>query len=203
RLLRPGETSDVASISSEVFAAPIRRDILHLCLMYYLDGQRQGSASTKTRGDVRGSGRKLYQQKGTGRARVGDGQSPIRRGGGVAFGPKPRDFSTRLPRKVRRMGMRIAWSARVREGGLFVVDSLAWPHVKTKILKERLEQVGWTGRTLFISGKEEFPAELARSARNLVGIETKQAKDVTIHDALRWSRIVMDVEAVDFYEKTL
>lgn len=83
------------------------------------------------------------------------------------------------------------------------MDSLAWPHVKTKIFKERLEQVGWTGRTLFISGKEEFPAELARSARNLVGIETKQAKDVTIHDALRWSRIVMDVEAVDFYEKTL
>ena len=113
RLIVPEENleDEVVELDPSIFNHPIRRDILHLCVVHHLDSLRQGSANTKTRGEVRGSGAKIRPQKGTGRARLGDGQSPMLRGGGVAFGPKPRDFSTKLPRKVIQMGMRVALRA--------------------------------------------------------------------------------------------
>ena len=106
-----------------VFHHPIRRDILHLCAIHYLDSQRQGTASTKTRGEGRGSGRKIHPQKGMGRARLGDGQSPMLRGGDVAFGPKHRDFSTKLNRKVVQMGMKVALSANSGNRGWVSFDA--------------------------------------------------------------------------------
>src|SRR5882757_2916434 len=103
------------ALDPTVFDHPVRRDILHLCVVHYLDSLRQGTASTKTRAEVAGSRRKIRPQKGTGRARLGDRQSPMLRGGGVAFGPKPRDFSTKLNRKVIQMGMRVALTMKLRE----------------------------------------------------------------------------------------
>jgi len=169
-----------------------------------MDGQRQGSASTKTRYEVRGSRRKLFAQKGMGKARVGDAASPIRRGGGRAFGPKPRDFSTRLPRKVRFMGMRVAWSAKVKEGRLMAVESLDWPDFKTKTLDLRLGQMGWNeGRTLFVTGREEFPEGFRRCCGNLAKTDAKLAPEVNIHDALKYSRVVMDLSALEYFEERL
>jgi len=199
-----GETDSLVELNAEVFGHPIRRDIVHLCLMHFMDGERQGSASTKTRYEVRGSRRKLFAQKGMGKARVGDAASPIRRGGGRAFGPKPRDFSTRLPRKVRFMGMRVAWSAKIKEGRLMAVESLNWPEFKTRTLGQRLVQMGWDdSRTLFITGKEAFPEGFRRCCGNLTKTEAKLVGDVNIHDALKYPRVVMDLSALEYYEERL
>lgn len=185
-----------------VFSHPIRRDILHLCVVHHLDGLRQGSANTKSRGEVRGSGHKIRPQKGSGKARLGDGQSPMLRGGGVAFGPKPRDFSTKLPRKVIQMGMRVALSAKLREQSLGVVESLEWPNIKTKPLAERLRELSW-GNTLLVTGQEEVPVGLERSARNIPGLDTVRAEDLTVYDAVKWHRIILDISAVEWFEQTL
>ena len=116
------EPARLESWSAKHLNLPLRRDILHLAVVYEGDATRQGTASSKTRWDVRGSGRKLHPQKGTGRARVGDKNSPIRRGGGKAFGPHPRDFATRLPRKVYDLAWRTALSYRYRRGELVVCE---------------------------------------------------------------------------------
>lgn len=205
-LLRPGPEATAeekfVELNPQIFSHPIRRDILHLCVTHHLDGLRQGTASTKTRGEVRGSGRKIRPQKHTGRARLGDGQSPMLRGGGVAFGPKPRDFSTKLPRKVIQMGMRAALSARVKERALGVVESLEWQIPKTQELEARLEELGW-GKTLFVTGLDEIPSGLARASGNLRMVETITAEELSVYDAVKWPRLVLDVAAVDWLEQTL
>lgn len=192
----------VAALDRFVFGQPMRRDILHLCVNYYRDSLRQGTASTKTRAEVAGSGRKIRPQKGSGRARLGDAQSPMLRGGGVAFGPKPRDFGTELPRKVRQLGMRVALSAKVRENGLGVADTLEWTGLKTKGFARRIDELGWS-RTLFITGGDQVPPRLARVSRNLPTVETKRAEDLHVYDALKWPRIILDVGAVDYFERAL
>ncbi|PIL31875.1 hypothetical protein GSI_06579 [Ganoderma sinense ZZ0214-1] len=205
-LTRPGENVDpsdeLVELDPIVFNHSIRRDILHLCVVHYLDGQRQGSASTKTRGEVRGSGRKIRPQKGSGRARLGDGQSPMLRGGGVAFGPKPRDFATKLNRKVIEMGMRVALSAHAKERSLGVVKSLEWPGFKTKDLEARIEELGWR-RTLFVTGQEDVPEGLRRAGGNLSGVDMVTAEDLDVYHALKWPRLVLDLQAIEWFERSL
>ena len=205
-LIRPAEDVDpsdeLVELDPSVFAHPVRRDILHLCVVHYLDCQRQGSANTKTRGEVRGSGRKIRPQKGSGRARLGDGQSPMLRGGGVAFGPKPRDFATKLNRKVIQMGMRVALSARAKENSLGVVRSLEWQGYKTKELEERIDELGWR-RTLFVTGMNEIPEGLRRASGNLTGVDTVTAEDLDVYHALKWPRLVLDLPAVEWFERAL
>jgi large subunit ribosomal protein L4 len=198
----PNESPKVATLDPTVFDHPIRSDILHLCVVHYLDSLRQGSANTKTRGEVRGSGAKIRPQKGSGKARVGDAYSPIRRGGGVAFGPKPRDFSTKLPRKVIQMGMRVALSSKVRDQRFGVVESLDWPGVKTKLLANRIDALGWR-KTLFVTGEDRVPVGLARSSSNLEMVESILAKDLNVYTVVKWQRVVMDLAAVSWFERTL
>jgi large subunit ribosomal protein L4 len=192
----------VAELDPTVFSHPIRRDILHLCVVHHLDGLRQGTASTKTRGEVRGSGHKIRPQKGSGRARLGDGQSPMLRGGGVAFGPKPRDFSTKLPRKVIQMGMRVALSAKLRESSLGVVESLEWPGTKTKEFAARIDALGWR-KTLFVTGKSEVPRGLTLSSRNLQKLRAITVDELNVYELVRWHRVVMDLAAVQLLEHKL
>ncbi|KAI5121279.1 hypothetical protein M0805_002324 [Coniferiporia weirii] len=192
----------VAALDPSVFAHPIRRDILYLCVNFYRDALRQGTANTRTRAEVRGSGRKIRPQKGSGRARLGDGQSPMLRGGGVAFGPKARDFATDLPRKVRQMGMRVALSAKVQEHALAISPTLDWQGVKTREFAARLDTLGWA-RTLFVSGGEEIPARLQRVCRNVGDVDVVCAADLNVYEMLRWPKMVMDVEAVSYLERLL
>ncbi|KAI9512915.1 ribosomal protein L4 domain-containing protein [Russula earlei] len=196
-------SEQVAELDPTVFAHPIRRDILHLCVVHYLDSLRQGSANTKTRGEVRGSGRKLRPQKGSGMARLGDGQSPMLRGGGVAFGPKPRNFATKLPRKVIQMGMRVALSARVKEHNLRIVESLDWPGTKTKDMARRLDELGWDHKTLFVTGKDAVPSGLQRSTNNLHKINATTARQVGVYDLVKWPRVILDLAAVQWFEHHL
>jgi len=124
------------------------------------------------------------------------------RGGGVAFGPKPRDFSTKLPRKVIQMGMRVALSARVKERAFGVVESLEWDMPKTKDLAARLEELSW-GKTLFVTGLNEVPAHLERAGSNIPLVNTVTAEELTVYDAVKWPRLVLDLAAVDWFEQTL
>lgn len=199
----PEEEFPIATLDPTVFAHPLRRDILFLCVNFYRDSLRQGTASTKTRGEVRGSGRKLFNQKGSGKARVGDGQSPTRVGGGTAFGPKPRDFSTKLPRKVRQMGMRVALSARVRENALGIAQTLDWPGVKTNEFARRLRKIGWT-QALLVTGHPTTPPHLERVSRNIgYMVKVVEASSLNIFDLLKWPKIILDVEAVQYFERLL
>src|SRR6266852_4815705 len=193
----------VAELDPTVFAHPIRRDILHLCVVHHLDSLRQGSANTKTRAEVRGSGRKIRRQKGSGMARLGDGQSPMLRGGGVAFGPKPRNFATKRPRKVIQMGMRVALSARVKECNLRIVESLDWPGTKTKDMARRLDEMGWDHKTLFVTGKDTIQTGLERSTENLHKIHAVTTQQVGVYDLVKWPRVVLDIEAVQRFQHQL
>lgn len=198
----PHHAENVVSLDPTVFDHPIRRDILHLCVTHYRDSLRQGSASTKTRGEVAGSGRKIRPQKGTGRARLGDAQSPMLVGGGRAFGPKPRDFSTKLPRKVITMGMRVALSARMREGVLGVTTHLDWPCAKTGPLSRKIDELGYR-KTLFITGEEKPSVGLARAIANIPSVKLMNVQDVNVYQILYWQRIIMDIKAADHFEQTL
>lgn len=198
------DTGEVVALDPTVFAHPIRKDILHRCVVWYLDSRRQGSANTKTRGEIRGSSRKLRPQKGTGHARLGTRGSPMLRGGGVAFGPRPRDFSTKLQRKVVQMGMRVALSAKLHERSLGVVESLDWPieDAKTKLVARRIDELGWR-RTLFVSGEPTIPEGLRLSTNNLVGVDTVRAEDLNVYEAVKWPRLVLDIAAVAWFEQML
>ncbi|KAG2150065.1 50S ribosomal protein L4 [Suillus cothurnatus] len=191
------------ALDPTVFDHPIRRDILHLCVVHYLDSLRQGTASTKTRAEVAGSRRKIRPQKGSGRARLGDRQSPMLRGGGVAFGPKPRDFSTKLNRKVIQMGMRVALTMKLREQRLGVLQRINWWSHKTATLSSRLNGLGWRTGTLFITGESEVPTRMRLASRNLRGIECKTVADLVVYDIVKWRRVVLDLTAIDALERAL
>ncbi|KAJ4486054.1 ribosomal protein L4 domain-containing protein [Lentinula aciculospora] len=203
-LHRPHELKEpqFVALNPSVFHHPIRRDILHLCVNHYRDSLRQGSANTKTRGEVRGSGRKIRPQKGSGRARLGDAQSPMLRGGGVAFGPKPRDFSTKLPRKVILMGMRVALSSKVLEHNFGVMKTMDWPSGKTRHLSQKIDSLGLKN-TLFITGEDEVPTMLRRAIQNIPLVALTTSKEVNVYEMLKWPRIMLDAKAVDFFEQTL
>jgi len=194
--------SSTVTLDPYVFVQPIRRDILHLCVTHHMDSLRQGSANTKTRSEVAGSGRKIRPQKGSGRARLGDKKSPMLRGGGVAFGSKPRDFSTKLPRKVQQMGMRVALSAKLKDDLLTVVHDLDWPFPKTKLLNKRLKDLGWFN-TLFVTGRSTVPVNFARASSNLQDVFVKPVVDVNIHELLKHPRVILDREAIEFLNTVL
>ncbi|TDL28619.1 ribosomal protein L4 [Rickenella mellea] len=191
----------VVALDRHVFGAPNRPDIIHLCVNFYRDDLRQGTASTKTRGEVAGSGRKVRPQKGSGRARLGDARSPVMRGGGVAHGPKPRSFATSLPRKIRQMGLRVALSKKVREDALGIVESLNWPGRKTKDFAHRIRKLGWE-ETLFVS-TQQSPTLLERVSRNIQNVATKSAAELEVYDLVKWRRVVLDTGAVEFFERLL
>lgn len=147
-------------LSSYVFNTAPRKDVLHSAVVYYLDGLRQGTASTKTRGEIAFSGRKILPQKGTGKARRGTRSSPLLRKGGVAHGPKPRDFSTKLNRRVRELALRSALSLRWRMGDLHVVKNLYWqpPPQSTGPLRQLLKSRGWDDALFLTAPREPQPA---------------------------------------------
>ncbi|PKX97575.1 mitochondrial 54S ribosomal protein uL4m [Aspergillus novofumigatus IBT 16806] len=180
---------------------PLRKDILHRAVVYEGDMTRQGTASTKWRDDVHGSGRKLYAQKGTGRARVGDKKSPIRRGGGVAFGPHPRDFATSLPQKIYDQAWRIALSYRYKRGQLIIIDNeISIPEGATPHLIKEIFKVNCWGRefgrsTLITDQLNEGLFETVREVGEHAKILNR--KDVDVKDILETGRLVIEKQALD------
>src|SRR6187431_3502682 len=145
---RTGATVGSVELSEALFAAPVNTAVLHQAVVAQLAGRRTGTADTKTRGEIRGGGRKPYRQKGTGRARQGTVTAPHYRGGGVVFGPHPRSYEQRLPRKMKRLALRGALTAKLGDEQLKVIDTFGLEAVKTKDLLTVLQALDATGRVL-------------------------------------------------------
>jgi large subunit ribosomal protein L4 len=190
-----GASSGKIDLPDSVFNMKPRRHLMHQAVVSYLANQRQGTSSSKGRSEVRASGRKPWRQKGTGRARSGSAASPIWVGGGVAHGPKPRDYSSSLPRKARRLAIKAALSAKAREGGLKIVESLAVVEPKTRKAAQLLKTLGLEGRKCLLVTPTKVDT-MVRATNNLPGVKTTAARDLNIYDILSSEMVVIDKDAV-------
>ncbi len=177
-----GEVVRHISISDDVFATPVNEAVVHQAMVRQLANARQGTASTKTRGEVIGSTRKLFRQKGTGRARAGSAKSPIRRGGGVTFGPHPRSYRQAMPKKMHRLALRCVLSAKAGDKELMVLDELRLSKPKTKEIAKILAALGIGASALIATGEPE--QNVVKSARNLPGIKTIPARLLNVVDII-------------------
>lgn len=189
-----GEVVEHIDISDDVFAVPFNEAVVHQAMVRQQANARQGTASTKTRGQVAGSSRKLFRQKGTGLARAGSRKSPLRRGGGITFGPQPRDYRQAMPKKMRRLALRCVLSDKAGNGALTVLEELQLAEPKTKETALILTKLGIDTTALIVTDKPE--ENLVKSARNLAGVKTLPAKILNVLDVLSHQRLLMTVAAV-------
>lgn len=164
-------------------------------------GARRGTACTKTMGEVAGTGKKPWRQKGTGRARAGSFQSPLWRGGGVVHGPKPRDFSKKVNQKVKQLALRRALSERLRSGDVVVLNALELRSPKTKELLALKSSLGIARTGLFVVGSVAKNLDLA--SRNIQGVEVKTGREINTYDVLRYSKLVFTKDGFEQVEKRL
>jgi large subunit ribosomal protein L4 len=187
-------------LSDEVFGAPLNKPLIYDAVKNYLANQRAGTSATKTRGDVRGSGKKLWKQKGTGRARIASIRSPLWKGGGNVHGPQPRDWSYRVPKKVRRGAIRSVLSERLREGGVVIVENFELQSHKTRDFAATLTSLGLDKRTLII---DSVNANLALSSRNLREVTCVSPSSVNVYDLLTHEQLALSREAASQLDKHL
>jgi large subunit ribosomal protein L4 len=188
-------------LNPAVFGQPLRSDILHQVVRWQLAKRRQGTHRAKTRGEIKATTRKMYKQKGTGRARHGAASAPQFRGGGKPFGPKPRDHAIDLPKKVRQLGLRIALSSKLAEGKLVVLDQATLDEPKTKSLAGRVREFGWS--SVLLVDDPGFDANLERAARNLIGVQLLPTIGANVHDILRRDVLALTKAAVRQLEERL
>ncbi|MGI8733110.1 MAG: 50S ribosomal protein L4 [Pyrinomonadaceae bacterium] len=188
-------------LSDAVFDVPFNEPLIHAAVRNFMANARQGTSATKTRGDVSGSGRKLWKQKGTGRARIASLRSPLWKGGGNVHGPQPRDWSYNMPRKMRRGALRSALSERVREGNVIVVEGWTLDRPKTKDFVSSLGVLGLEGKTLIV---DSFDNEnLLLSSRNLQRAKVVNSSGLNIYDLLYHEKLVLSQAAVAELEQLL
>ena len=187
--------SPVGSIelSDDVFGAEVNEALLYEAVKQYTASRRSGTAATKTRHEVSGSGKKLWKQKGTGRARMGSIRSPLWRHGGTTHGPQPRDYSYKLPRKMLLGALRSALSAKLRDGGLRVIQSFNLADHKTKNMVGVLGQLEAKKTVLLVENGEN--ENLLRASRNLKGVKLVPTKEVTVYDLLRHQEVLLSETA--------
>ncbi|MDP3767037.1 MAG: 50S ribosomal protein L4 [Dehalococcoidia bacterium] len=181
-------------VDDQVFGLEPRRSVVHQALLAQRANQRQGTHKTKTRGEVRGSTAKLFRQKGTGRARQGSIRAPHRRGGGVAFGPRPRSYRQDLPKRMRRLAIRSALSAKAANGSLQVIDKLSIERPRTKDLEDVLQRLGFERTTLVVTAEPDNAVKL--SLRNLPRAKWLPAAYLNVVDLLSHRGLLMTEEAV-------
>ena len=198
--LDQGEAGTI-ELSPAVFGQAVRADVLHQVVRWQVAKRRQGTHKAKTRGEVNKTTRKMYKQKGTGRARHGAASVPQFRGGGKAFGPTPRDHAIDLPKKVRRLGLKMALSSKLADGKLVILDRAALDQPKTKQLAARLDRLGWSS-ALLIDGAE-FDQNFSRAAQNLRGLQLMAAGGANVYDILRRDLLVLTRDAVRQLEERL
>jgi large subunit ribosomal protein L4 len=191
---RQGNGSGTVELPAAVFGIKPHTAVVHEVLVAQLAGRRAGTHSTKTRSEVSGSTRKIWRQKGTGRARHGSRKAPLFKGGGITFGPKPRDHAQETPRKVRRLAMRSVLSAKAADGKILVVEPPALEAPRTKVVVELLGKLPLSGRTLIITAAPD--AILVRSASNLQRVAVRAATALTMHDLLVADVVVLTPPAV-------
>ncbi len=191
-----GNERGQASLPDELFAQPVHEHLLWLSVKRHLGDQRQGNAKVKSRGEVSGGGRKPWRQKGTGRARAGSNTSPLWPGGGRAFGPRPRDYRTELPRRQRRVALASALSQKAGENAVTVIDSLSFAAPKTREMADVLKRLGLEAkRTLLVLG--EADSNVVRSCRNLANLKTTLAHQLNPHDLLACDVVLMTAAGLE------
>jgi large subunit ribosomal protein L4 len=188
-------------LDERVFGLEPNMAIMHQAVVAQLANQRKGTHSTKTRGEVAGGGKKPWRQKGTGRARQGSTRAPHWRGGGITFGPKPRSYHQDLPRKMRRLALRSALSAKLRDGEVVVIDNFALPAPKTREMSAALTTIGATGSALVVLSGADEP--IKRAAANLPKVRTVAPGSTNLLDVLNHQWLVLTVDAIDALTRTL
>ena len=194
-----GEVVEQIEISDQVFAVPFNEGVVHQAMVRQQANARQGTASTKTRSEVSGSSRKLFRQKGTGFARAGSRRSPLRRGGGITFGPQPRSYRQTMPKKMRQLAIRCALSAKAKDKELKVLEELKLEESKTKNMVQILTALGVDSPALIVTSEPED--SVVKSARNLKGIKTMPANLINVLDILSYKILLMTVTAVHKVEQ--
>ena len=198
-----GKNEKVGSVelSDEVFTGRVNTGIIWESVVHQNAGERRGTHSTKTRGKVSGTGKKPWRQKGTGRARVGEARNPLWRSGGIVFGPQPRDYSFRLPRKVTKGALRAALIEKLGAGALTVIDEFSVSEPRTKRAVELLAELDVTGKAVLV---DVSPSEnLERAARNLPGIRVVRSNQLTARDVVDAQRVVTSQAAVEHLAQVL
>jgi len=189
-----GEVATHIEISDEVFGVPFNEAVVHQAMVRQRANARQGTADTKTRGEVSGSGVKLYPQKHTGQARAGSRRSPLRRGGGITFGPHPRSYQQAMPKKMRQLALRCVLSVKARDEELKVLEKLELETPKTKEMVRILTALGVDSSVLIVTDEPED--NVVKSSRNLAGIKTLPASLLNVVDILSYKVLLMTVDAV-------
>jgi large subunit ribosomal protein L4 len=187
---RTGKTVGSVELSDELFAAPVNTAVLHQVVTAQLAARRTGTHDTKTRGEIRGGGKKPYRQKGTGRARQGTVTAPHYRGGGVVFGPHPRSYEQRLPRKMKRLALRGALTAKLVDEQLKVIDTFGLEAIKTSELASVLRALAADGRVLVVAPGRDQNLEL--SARNLPTVEVILADSLNVVDLIKADLVLIE-----------
>lgn len=220
-----GASQGTIDLNEAIFAAPLRRDLLHQAVVRHLANRRGGNADTKGRGEVRGGGRKPWRQKGTGRARHGSTRSPIWRKGGVVFGPHPRSYVQAMPRKMRRLALRSALSSKVTGNTFVVLNDLKFDNFKTKEFVKVLEALKLTDKTLLAEEWSqqlkstrritrvathkalvvvaERNAHVQGSAANLPNVKVITPEEINVYDVLKYRRLIITRDAITRIEEVL
>jgi large subunit ribosomal protein L4 len=196
-----GKKVDTTELPAQIFEAPIKRDLMHQALVRQLANARLGTHKTKTRSEVRGGGRKPWRQKGTGRARQGSRRSPNWVGGGKVHTPRPRDYSLKMPRKMRRAALRSALTVKASQQHIVVLDKIVLQGPKTKELVAMLEiLVGSASALILLAASDE---NLEKSVGNLPAAKTLRANYLNVRDLLGYERVILPLEALDVIQSYL
>ena len=196
-----GEKVDSADLPAGIFEAPIKQDLMHQALVRQMANARAGTHKTKSRGEVRGGGRKPWRQKGTGRARHGSRRSPIWVGGGKVHTPRPRDYSVKMPRKMRRAALRSALSVKAADKSIVLLDALSAEAPKTKVMAEALQKLVGESSALVLMANEDVNVE--KSIRNLSSAKTLSAEYLNVRDLLGFERVIMPLDVLDVIKSYL
>ncbi|MCX8030441.1 MAG: 50S ribosomal protein L4 [Thermodesulfovibrionales bacterium] len=191
---------DMLQLSDVIFNCDASPSVVHTAVRSYLANQRQGTHATKTRGMVRGGGKKPWKQKHTGRARHGSIRSPLWRGGGVVFGPQPRDYSIKLPKKQRRVALYKALTMKLADGEIFVVDSLNFEHPKTKQMIEILKSWGLLSKTVLVV-ISDMDKNIILSARNIPTVDVVNVKDLNAYYIASHDVVLFTLDAIVSLQK--
>jgi large subunit ribosomal protein L4 len=195
-----GEKVTEVNLADDVFNVPVKSNVLHEVVKMQLASRRAGSAAVKHRSDVSGSRRKLFRQKGTGRARRGDIKSPLLRGGGVVFGPDPRSYGYRVPKKVRRLALKMALSTKFQENNLVVLDRLELDQIKTKRFLEVVNALKVKNALIITNKKDE---KLEFSSRNVPDVKVMRCEGLNVYDILKYENLVLLESSISDIERRL
>ncbi len=197
-LNKSGEKVSETNLPDEIFSISVKKSVLHDVVKMQLAGRRQGGGNVKGRSDVAGSTKKLYRQKGTGNARSGDIKSPVRRGGGVIFGPSHRSFAYKLPKKVRALGLKMALSSKFANNEIFVIDDFGLGRVKTKDFSLIVDALNLNNILIVI---DEEDRNLLLSSRNIPKVKVLKTAGLNVYDILKYKNLLIKESSIKSIEK--